>query len=208
MAKRLLAALLAACTIPVQAQPQSPGVPLQPSVDSPGTRQAFQTLSACLAHARPRWARQTLSQPYLSKAQASVAAQALVGKDRCIPEGEAELTFRTSGLVGNLAEHYVRADLQRADLKRLASALSTTPPLNVTEDFALCVAARNPTAARDLVTSEMGSPAETEAARRVATNVGPCTNPNEQLTVDIQSLRSLMSVALYRGLTAALAGSG
>jgi hypothetical protein len=207
MARLFLAILLVSGASAVQAQPPSDSPSLQPSVDSPAQRQKFQALSVCLAEARPRWARQTLSRPYLSKAQQEVAAQALIGTDRCMTNSESEFTFRTSGMVGALAEHFVSAEVGRADLPRLTAALATISPLNVSEDFALCLAARNTRSARDLVVSEMGSTAETEAARRVANNLEACTNPGEQLTVDVQSLRSLMSVALYRGLEKVQTGS-
>ncbi len=198
------AAWLAINAVIIEAQ-SAPSVPVQPSVDSAEERQAFANLSACLAKARPLWARRTLSHPYLSDAQASSAAQALTGSDKCVAGGEAEFRFRTSLLVGSLAEHFLRTDINKADFKRLVGALSALTPENVSEDFALCVAARSPTAARDFVLSTPGSDAETQEARKVAAHVQPCTNQGEQLTVDLQSLRALMSIALYRGTTAVLA---
>ena len=87
----------------------------------------------------------------------------------------------------------------------MSAKASTLPPRNVTEDFALCVAARNPAAARALALSEPGSDSETQAVGRLAPHVGPCTEPGEDLKVDLQSLRALVSTALYRGVTAALA---
>ena len=120
---------------------------------------------------------------------------------------ENEFTFRTSGLVGSLAEHFLQAEIERADSARLARALSTLTPLNVTEDFALCVAARDPAAARDLALSEPGSAAEAQAASQVAGYVARCTAEGEQLTVDLQALRALTSTALYRGVTTVLAAN-
>ena len=205
MAKICLAVVLILGAASVQAQPSPATVPIQPSPDSAEERQTLRTLTACLAESRPRWARQTLSHPYLSDAQASAASEALSGRDNCIRETEAEITFRTSGLVGSLAEHFLRAEIESADFARLSAALSTLTPLNVSEDFALCVAARNPAAARDLALSEPGSAAETQAARQVAAYVGSCTNESERPTVDLQSLRALISTALYRGVTTVLA---
>ncbi|HEX6375387.1 MAG TPA: hypothetical protein VFZ91_06670 [Allosphingosinicella sp.] len=203
MAKLYLAALLALGAASVQAQPSSRAAAIQPSPDSAEERQALRDLSVCLAESRPRWARGTLSHPYLSDAQASAASQALTGKDKCIRGDEAEVTLRTSGMVGSLAEHFLGTEIGQVDSARLAKMLSTLAPLNVSEDFALCMAARNPAAARDLALSEPGSDAETQAARRIAAYVEPCTNQDEQLTVDLQSLRALISTALYRGVTAA-----
>lgn len=207
MAKLYLAALLAVGAASVAAQPSSPTVPIRPSPDSAEQRQVLRTLTACLAEARPRWARRTLAHPYLSDAQAHDAAQALSGTDTCIGRNGAEITFRTSGLVGSLAEHFLRVETERVQSARLATALYGLTPRNVTEDFALCVASRNPAAARDLALSDPGSAAETEATRVVATHVEPCTNHGEQLTVDQQSLRALVSIALYRGITTALAAT-
>jgi hypothetical protein len=204
MAKLFLAALLAASAVSVQAQPR---VTIEPSPDSAEQRKGLQKLTSCLAEARPRWARGTLSRPYLSDAQRQDASLALTGKDGCTPglEGEeTEVTFRTSGMVGSLAEHFLRKDIQRADAARLAEKLSSLPPLNVTEDFALCVASRNPAAARDLALSEPGSAAEDAAARKVSTYLESCTTDTEKLTVDLQALRALVATALYRGVTAVL----
>ena len=205
MHKLYLAAFLALGAVPVEAQASEPAVPIEPSPDSAAERQALRTLTACLVKARPRWARRTLSLPYLSQAQAGAAAQALSGKDSCVPRTGAELRFRTSSMVGALADIYLRTDIQRVEMERLKSALARATPLNVSEDFALCVTARNPEAARDLVLSEPGSEAENKAVRKFASTIDPCTNAGEALTVDLQSLRSLVSTALYRGLTNGLA---
>jgi hypothetical protein len=203
MAKLILAALLAAAAAAAHAQP--PKVTLEPSPDSPQQRKASQKLTACLAEARPRWARSTLSRPYLSDAQASEAAGALRGRDTCVTSRDGvEVTFRTSLMVGSLAEHFLQEDIRRADAARLAEKLSTLSPRNVTEDFALCVTARNPAAARDLALSEPGSAAEEEAARKVFSYVEPCRQEGEALTVDLQALRALVAAALYRGVTEVL----
>jgi hypothetical protein len=202
MAKLYLATLFAVCASPALGQSPAAPVPIQESPDSAAERKTLKTLSACLAKARPRWARNTLAQPYLSDGQARLAAQALSGKDSCVRgHDEVDVTVRTSGMVGSLAEHFLRADIERANPVRLAQSLSTLKPLNVSEDFALCVAARNPAAARDLALSEPGSEAEVQSARRLAPYVEPCTSPGEKLTVELQSLRALVSTALYRGVT-------
>lgn len=203
MAKFFLAILLTAAAASASAQP--PKVTLEPSPDSAEQRKASQKLTACLAEARPRWARYTLSRPYLSDAQANDAAGALRGRDTCVTSRNGiEITFRTSLMVGSLAEHFLQEDIRRADAAQLAEKLSTLPPRNVTEDFALCVAARNPAAARDFALSEPGSAAEDAAARKVFSYVEPCTQETEQLTVDMQALRALVAIALYRGVNAVL----
>lgn len=207
MTRLLLAALLAAGAASLQAQPPTPAPSIQPDVDSAEERKRLRQLSACLAEARPRWARKTLSHPYLSDAQASEAATALSGNDSCITKPEEEVTFRTSGLVGSLAEHFLQTDMKKADFARLTKALATLTPLNVTEDFALCLASRNPTAARDLSLSEPGSAAENEAGQKLTAHVEGCTIPGENLSVDMQSLRALVATALYRGVSVVLARS-
>lgn len=206
MARSFFAALFAAGTICAPVQAPARAAAIQPSPDSAEERKALRDLSACLAQARPRWARETLSQPYLSGEQASIAARALVGRDQCIRGAEAEIRFRTSSMVGSLAEHFLGTEIQRTDSAGLAKALSTLTPLNASEDFALCVAARNPGAARDLALSDPGSDVESGAAARLAAYVEPCTAQGEQLTVDLQSLRALVSTALYRGV-ASLGGA-
>lgn len=205
MTKLYLAVLLALGAAPVQAQPSLVPVPIQPSPDSAEDRKVLRALTACLAKARPGWARQTLSHPYLSDAQARAASLALSGKDKCIKGQDVEVTFRTSGLVGSLAEHYLKTDVQRVDGDRLTEQLSSMTPLNNSEDFAICVAVRNTAAARELALSEPGSAMENEAARKLAGELRPCIYQGQQLTVDLQSLRALVSTALYRGVTTALA---
>lgn len=194
--------LLAFLAIGASAQAQ-PTVRIGPNIDSAEELQTLRNLSACLAEARPRWARQTLAHPYLSDDQAREAAQALRGKDMCVPN-ETEVTFRTSGLVAGLAEHFLKSDIQRADFSRLSGALATITPLNVSEDFALCVAVRDPAAARDLSLSEPGSAAERQAADKLSGQLPPCIQQGEKPAVDLQSLRALISTALYRGVTTIL----
>jgi hypothetical protein len=196
MAKLYLAALLAVSSASVAAQPV-----VQPNVDSPESRQALRQMSTCLAQLRPRWARELLARPYLSNEQAYDASEALNGRDKCL-RGDVELIFRTSTMVGSLAEHFVRNEIGGVDFTRLSRVLSTMDPRNASEDFALCIAAANPAAARNLALSEFGSPAETQAAAMLGRYVERCTNPGENLTVDLQSLRALTSSALYRGIVA------
>lgn len=200
MARLYLVALLALGSAAVHAQPAPDAVPIE-NADSARTRQIFRELSVCLAKARPRWARETLSHPYLSEAQSRSASEALTGRDNCVPGSQSEFTFRPAGMIGNLAEHFVRTDIDKADFTRLKATLSTLAPLNVSEDFALCLAARDPSAARALIFTEVGSADEMDAARQVAAQVKPCTNEGEKLKIDVQGLRALVSVALYRGLT-------
>lgn len=203
MAQFLFAALIAASAASVQA----PSVPIQPFVDSPEQRRDLRNLSACLARARPRWARQTLASPYLSDEQATLAGRALTGADTCLRGRDSSFTFRTSTMVGSLAEYFLQADVGRADFAQVRAALATMRPSNSSEDFALCVAARAPGAARDLALSEPGSPAEAQASGQVSAFVDDCVIPGEQLTVDMQSLRSLLSTVLYRGTSVSLASN-
>ncbi|MFL6858723.1 MAG: hypothetical protein ACJ8DZ_07355 [Allosphingosinicella sp.] len=202
MTKLFLAALLAAS---MQSAAASATVPIQPSVDTPEERQALQSLLACLVAERPRWARETLALPYLSGAQANSAAEVLSGRDTCLKKRDAAITFRTSSVVAMLAEHFLRTDLPRVDFGRVKAALSSVTAQNGSEDFGLCVASRDPGAARDLALSAFGSDAELQAARQLADQIEPCTTRGEALTVDLQALRALVSTALYRSVTTALA---
>lgn len=197
MIRYCLAAALACAAMTAGAQPPV----LEPSVDSADQRQALRALALCLAEQRPNWARRVLSQAYMSQAQMRIASSALSGRDTCITGAGAELRFRISGIAGGLAEEEVRGGIGRADLGQISRALNTLEPRNVTEDFALCLTARDPVAARDLALSEFGSAAEGEAAARLARGLELCTQPNERLTVDLQSLRGLASAALYRAMT-------
>jgi len=203
MGKLLLVAFFAFDLAGAQVASTPPSI--EPSVDSPAQRQSLQRLLACVAQARPRWARDTLAQPYLSDAQASAATQLAAGRDTCLSGAQAEVTFRTSSIVSGLAEHFLRSEIQRANFAQVARALTTMPPRNVSEDFAFCVASRNPLAARELALSEFGSESELRAARQLAAHVPGCTNPGENLTVDLQALRALSSTALYRGVATVLA---
>jgi len=198
MQRVLLFAMLVVGTAPAQAQSSSATPQIAPGMDSAEQRRALRSFSTCLARSRPGWARRTLSHAYLSEAQASAAAEALSGNDTCILR-DVELTFRTSGMVGSLAEYFLAPALDAADQARLSRTLNALTPRNTSEDFALCVAARNPAAARELALSDPGSSAEVQAAAALAAHVPRCTNPGEQLSVELPSLRSLMSVALYRG---------
>ena len=198
---RLFIALLLSAAVSTQAQAAAVATPIQPSVDTVQQRQSLRTLMACVAKSRPNWARQLLAQPYLGEEQTRTAGEALSGKDRCIIKDETEVTFRTSSMVSNLAEYFLGAELATANLERLSKKLNTLAPLNASEDFALCVAARDPAAARDLALSEPGANEELQAAEKLAKQVQPCIIKGEQPTVDLQSLRGLMSIALYRAMT-------
>ena len=199
MAKHHLFALLALAAAPALA------APVQPSPDSVEERLALRKLSTCLAERRPDWARDTLAKPYLSQSQMRSAMKGVSESGGCMKGVDAGMRY--SGVVASLAEHFLRSEMRRTDPKQLVAALSSIEPLNASEDFALCVAARNPAAARDLALSEPGSEAETAAAARLADAVKPCTVAEESLAIDLQSLRALASTALYRGVTDVLASN-
>lgn len=200
MIRLVLIVSLSLAAAPALAQPTE--IDLQPSVDTPAQRQSLRTLLTCLVRQRPEWARRTMAQPYLSNAQAGMAAQALGGRDSCLTgRNDVPVTFRTSNLVGSLAELYINNEINQVERPRLLSALAQLNPLNVSEDFAFCVTARNAAAARELAMSAYGSADEAAAAERLAAGVPPCTNQGEDLTVDLQSLRSLASFALFRAVS-------
>lgn len=198
----LVVALLAASPPTPAVQPAAAVV--QPALDTPPERQALRKLTTCVAGIRPRWARTMLSYPYLSDDQARVAAQMVSGHDHCLGAPEVAVAFRTSSVVGFAAEHFIRSDMVGIDPQRIGNALNTVAPMNVSEDFALCLAARDPSSAIDLTNSNPGSPAEEQAAARVATGLPYCSKPGEELKVDVQALRALVATALYRGVTAAV----
>lgn len=197
---RLFTALLLGAAMSAQTQAAALASPIQPSVDTAQQRQSLRTLMACVAKARPVWARQLLAQPYLGEEQTRTAGEALGGKDRCVLQDEVEMTFRTSSMVSNLAEFFLSTELASADLERLSRSLNTIAPLNASEDFALCVAARDPASARAIALSEPGGNEELQAADKLAAQVQPCVIKGEKPTVDLQSLRGLMSIALYRAM--------
>jgi hypothetical protein len=202
MTKLLLIALL--ITNATAAGPrQASAVPaVGPPIDTPQERQALRQLTQCVAKLRPEWARSMLSYPYLSDRQAGAAAELVSGRDKCLSAPEVAVAFRTSGVVGSAAEYFLASGLPRIDSQRLANALSTVAPMNVSEDLALCLAARNPAAAQELVASNPGSTGELSAVGEVARGLPSCTEPGEKLSVDQQALRALVSIALYRGISA------
>jgi hypothetical protein len=195
-------ALLLVAAAPLQA---APAATVQPSVDSAAQRQTLRSFSLCVARARPRWARETLAQPYLSKAQAQQASEVLKGRDHCTRGKETEVTFRTSTLVGSLAEYFLGEDMAKTEPASLETALNNVAPLNASEDFALCVAARNPAAARALALSDPGSEAEAAAVGQLAPVLKPCFAAGEPIEIDMQALRALVSTALYRAMDSVLA---
>src|SRR3954464_14740209 len=102
-----VAILVIVAEVPVQAQPSPPPGIIQPALDTAPERQALRKLAICVAEQRPRWARSVLSYPYLSGPQASAAAQIVSGHDNCLGAPEVEVAFRTSGVVGSVAEYFV-----------------------------------------------------------------------------------------------------
>ena len=200
MTKRHLASALFACAVLLTTRPAVAETALQPPLDTPAERQALRKLTFCIAEHRPRWARALVSYPYLSDAQADAAAELVSGNDNCQMAPEVAVAFRTSGVAGNVAEHLLHSALASADVTKVSAALATANPLNVSEDFALCVASRNPAVALDLVRTEPGSGDEARAGSALAASVPSCTKPTERLEINLESLRSLVATALYRAV--------
>jgi len=203
-----LAALFLATSIAGGAQGTPPDSTLQPGTDSTADRTAVRSFSKCLAQARPRWARQVLAQPYLSKGQADLLDSIGTGNDSCSGSRAIEITLRHSSIVAGIAEALIKEDLAQVGMKRVSAELNRVSSRNASEDFALCIVARRSQAAQDLVTSSPGSDAERIAAEQLAQAVKPCTNPGEAGVVDLQSLRALAATALYRGVRRAIDPSG
>ncbi|WP_126004133.1 hypothetical protein [Sphingomonas koreensis] len=195
-----LAALFVATSISGAGQGAAPAPVLQPGADSTADRTATRTFSRCLAQARPRWAREVLAQPYLSKGQTDLLETINSGHDNCSGSKATKIVLRHSSIVAGLAEALINEDLARVGLKRVSVELNRLPSRNASEDFALCVVARRSQAAKDLVTSTPGSDAERIAGQQLALGVKPCTNPGETGVVDLQSLRALAAAAIYRGV--------
>ena len=199
---RLFTALLLGAAVSAQAQAAALATPIQPSVDTVQQRQSLRTLMTCVAKSRPNWARQLLAQPYLGEEQTRTAGEALSGKDRCIMKDETEMTFRTSSMVSNLAEYFLGAELTNADLERLRGRSTRIAPLNSPRKISPCALRREiPLRLRAIALSEPGGNDERQAADKLAAQVQPCVIKGEQPTVDLQSLRGLMSIALYRAMT-------
>jgi hypothetical protein len=198
--------LVAAALLPSAAQSTAPAAAavIQPPLDTPQERQALRKLTICVAQLRPQWARTMLSYPYLSDDQASIAAEMVSGRDNCLGKHEVAVAFRTSSVVGFAAEHLVQAEMVKVDPKRIGNALNSVAPKNASEDFGLCLAARDPSEALDLAYSDPGSGREASAAGQVALGLSYCSKPGESLKVDVQALRALVATALYRGVTAAV----
>ena len=203
-----LAALFLATGAAASAQGTTPAATFEPSADSAADRVAVRTFSKCLAQARPRWARQVLAQPYLSKAQANLLDSIGTGNDSCSGNRSIEITLRHSSLVAGLAEELIKEDLAQVGMKRVATELNRVASRNASEDFALCIVARRSQAAQDLVMSSPGSDVERAAGAQLALGVASCTNPGEAGVVDLQSLRALAATALYRGVRRAIDPSG
>lgn len=183
-------------------QVPAPPPTLSPAVDSAKERAELRTLGLCLADARPEWARQTLASPYLGDRQTADAGKALSGSDTCLKGDQQEFTFRTSGIVASLAEAQLRRGLDAVASDALTQSMRDVPAANSSEDFALCLATRDPQAARTLAFSEPGSAEETAASARFAAHIRSCTARGEALAVDQQALRGLVTIALYRGYNA------
>ncbi|MES2290546.1 MAG: hypothetical protein V4530_12500 [Pseudomonadota bacterium] len=199
MKKLYLTILLVVGASSAHAQ-MSAKLPVQPNTDTVERRQFLQDIMACLAKARPRWARQTLSYPYLGDAQSGAAAEAFSGNDNCVRGDKVDVTFRTPGIIGGLAEYYLRTAYAQADFSRVSGSLQAMKPMNASEEFAFCLAARDPAVARDLTMSTIGSSAEAALGRQLAGKAAPCVGGGMQISVDVQSLRALMATALYRGV--------
>lgn len=201
----LLTVGAAALPVALPAAASAQTTTVDPAVDTPAQRRILKNLTACIARLRPGWARNALSHPYLSREQATAAGAVVSGRDNCLGPNEVEVVFRTSTMIGSLAEHFVVTELPRVDFPGVTRTLARLEPRNASEDFALCVASRDPTAARDLVASEVGSSRETAAGQRFTQHIDFCTNPGEDLTVDLQSLRAMVAIALYRSLPTTVA---
>lgn len=200
----ILAALFVATSVSGGLQGAAPVPALQANADSTADRAAVRAFSKCLARQRPRWARDVLAQPYLSKGQTALLETIGIGNDNCSGSGSKEMTLRHTSIVAGLAEQLITEDLVQVGMKRVSAELNRIPSRNTSEDFALCIVARRSKVAQDLVMSSPGSDAERVAGEQLALGVESCTNPGESGKVDLQSLRALAATALYRGVRRAI----
>ncbi len=172
-------------------------------------QQVVSEFAACVLKQQPERVRALLASRQGSDEERSVAKRLMEGTASCT-RGRAFITMRTGEARGALAEAALKAD---AALSRNASGLAAQDVPRPTETagrpfviaYGQCLAARSPSQARALISTEYDSTAERDAMMAFDAALKDCMPTGLAYQINIRDVRNHVASALY---DRALAASG
>lgn len=172
------------------------------------SRAEFNAFARCFAENFDVKSRDVLRFAYGEKEQSEAVGRLLklaeYNSGDCFAAYEIRAHGPATSYAGAFAEFFVVHRFGASRLNQLGDQAwrdSRTPPRNAYERFGACVVDASAPAVFALAESVPGSAAENAAISRIAPSLSPCVLSGQQVSFDRSSLRSILSVALYRSLS-------
>lgn len=198
MMNMLLASAVAALlTASPLAAAQADGSPSKPR-----EVRALHSLAACVAGKREADVRRVLAIDFRER-EYGRELRRLAGREASCGKLIGNSTIRADGVLfaGTLAELLVERDLGGGDLAPRVAYDASRPVLearNGAELMAVCVVRRAPAETISLLRTEAASAAEIEQLRAMSAALSGCIPPGQQVRLNRESIRALLSLAAYR----------
>jgi hypothetical protein len=174
---------------------------------TPEARVLTNQFSRCFAAERLKWAREVVALPYAEGEQSKRVHAIMGGMDECLGPSRFDLRLVVPSIIGAMAEQLILKDFKSVDVSGLAKVdddrlfASQAAPRNLSEDFGMCVARRDPVAVRQLIDAGVATTREAGLLGKLRPHLGPCVPQGLSLRLNPATIRSLSVVGLYRLLS-------
>lgn len=174
------------------------------------SRAAFNAYARCAAELFSPLARRVLAQPFGTAQQENAVENVtrFLGNrsEECFSAAGIRVQASSLSFTGAFAEHFIEHAFIKSDVERMIAddtpewSSSRPAPSNANERFGACVVQTSALAIHDLALSVPDSRSETAALTAIVPALSPCIVQGQEVKFDRSSLRSILSVALYRAL--------
>jgi hypothetical protein len=174
------------------------------SANDPIDRQVTNQFARCIADTRPQFADQILEMPFTSGEQEKLISAHLGGWDKCLSTYQFDLKLNTLSILGGMAESRIAYKYRGADPAAFAKVTddqlyaSPAAPRNTSEDFAMCLARKNPSAVRALIESRPETDKETASIKLLTPHLSECLIQGMTIQFNRSTIRAYAAYGLYR----------
>lgn len=173
------------------------------SANDPVVSKVVNRFARCVANSKPQWADGVLAMQFLSEEQMRAATKGVSGLQSCFGTSQFDLKFSSLSLLGGLAEQRIAERFGDKDVSRLSAITdeqlfsSAAAPKTTTDDFAMCIARKDPVTVRRLIASEPITSEETQLIQSLVPHLSGCLPSGLNIKLNKQTIRVYSAVGLH-----------
>ena len=173
------------------------------SANDPVVSKVVNRYARCVANSKPQWADGVLAMQFLSEEQTRAANKGVSGLQSCFSTSQFDLKFSFLSLLGGLAEQRITERFGDKDVSGLSAITdeqlfsSAAAPKTTTDDFAMCIARKDPVTVRRLIASEPITSQETQLIQSLVPHLSGCLPSGLNIKLNKQTVRAYSAVGLY-----------